>query len=808
MVRTRCAGIGVVLLVAAALTAGEAPAPHETLVLSGATIRTMTDAGDFVGTVVIRDGKIVALGPKVQAPAGANVINVGGCTITPGLIDAHGSLGLNPGAASESGRDASLDILDAVDPFSDDWHAAARQGVTAVYVQPAAGGNLGGSGAVLRVCGGDCADALSVRSPAGIQVSLGAAPQAPAAQNDQVAQFLRQRGFQGQLPGQAPATPPPSTTLTRYAQYEQVRGQFDAAKQYAADKPTRRELPKELLLRAIKGEIPIRIEIHTEDDVRNALKLGSEFGLKATFEHVDRVRPLPEEFRSGHAPLVIGPLLGTKPSGETRRLALDGRQFALGTFGAEPRDTASLRLHAAVSIFAGYPRERVLRALTADAADLLGIGDKLGRIAVGRAADLAVFAGDPLDASTPVRMTISQGHVTHNEPVSAVATSPSVGTSQLPAKLPASYVIKTTRLLQQSGEFAPGELHVADGKINGRDQVASVPIFDVGDAPVTPGLVAAHVSIGGELNADADAAQLRAMDGLTADDLRFRGCRDAGFLTAVAAPNALNVIGGTMEVVRASDDGFPAVGVKFVLTAAARNAERTPISLAGQVELIDARLRGEPSETNLYLPPSIRKSLFAERDRVMESVRTRRLMACFEVQTRAETEAALRLINEHKLRGALLMPRDTEELKDDVFAGGVSVAVVIARLKARDSERAVRGLVEAGMVGVPLALAGEPFEMRVSAALLANAGLPRSLARRSLLGHAAFGLPAGAGRLNTGDAADFVIWSADPLDPSAQPTAIVAKGERQTIAVGDDGATNDPRRPATATPGRTGRRGR
>src|SRR5262249_10850840 len=147
-----------------------------------------------------------------------------------------------------------------------------------------------------------------------------------------------------------PAAPPASTTLSRFAQYEQVRGQLSAAKEFGADKPNRRELPKELLLRAIKGEVSVRIEIHTEDDGRNALKLASEFGLKTTFEHVDRVRPMPEEFRSTQASLVIGPLLGTKPSGETRRLALDGRKFALGTFGAEPRDTASLRLHAGIAV--------------------------------------------------------------------------------------------------------------------------------------------------------------------------------------------------------------------------------------------------------------------------------------------------------------------------------------------------------------------------------------------------------------------------------------------------------------------------
>src|SRR5205085_11334586 len=116
-------------------------------------------------------------------------------------------------------------------------------------------------------------------------------------------------------------------------------------------------------------------------------------------------------------------------------------------------------------------------------------------------------------------------------------------------------------------------------------------------------------------------------------------------------------------------------------------------------------------------------------------------------------------------------------------------------------------LVELAKSG-PVALAGDPAEMRISAAWLANAGLPRPLARRALLGHEALGLPAGAGRLNSGDAADFVIWTGDPLDPASRPSAVVAKGERQPIAASDDALTNDPRRPAATTPARTGRRGR
>src|SRR5262249_31036160 len=158
------------LLIALATVQGDEPAKEKTpLVLTGALIHTQTESRTFVGTIVIRGGKIAAVGSRVDIPLGAKTIDASKCVITPGLIDAQGMLGWKAAAAGETGRDATLDILDAVDPFSDDWRDAARQGITAVYIQPSANGNLGGAGAVLRICSGDCADSLALRARAGVQ---------------------------------------------------------------------------------------------------------------------------------------------------------------------------------------------------------------------------------------------------------------------------------------------------------------------------------------------------------------------------------------------------------------------------------------------------------------------------------------------------------------------------------------------------------------------------------------------------------------------------------------------------------------
>jgi imidazolonepropionase-like amidohydrolase len=800
MGRQRILAFGSILVFVITLNSAESPAPAPApearpIALVGGMIRTQSDLGDFVGTIVVRDGKIAALGANVAAPADALVIDASKFVITPGLIDANGMLGVHAGAARESGSAAGLDIIDAVDPFADDWRDAARQGVTAVYAQP--NGSLGGSGAVLRVGPGPNAPAIAVKSPAAIQAALGQAPtaQAPAA-NPQLAEAMARFGI---APPPQPAGPPPSSnSLTRFAQAEQLKSQLDGARRYGESKTARRDAAKALLLKAIKKEIPIRLEVHHEDDIRNALKIGNDFGLRIVWEHIERAAVIPEDFAAAKAGIVLGPILGGKLTDAVRKVALDGRKIAIGTFGDEPRATAGLRLHAAAAVAAGMPRDAVLKALTSDAAELLGVSDKFGRLSVGRVADLVAVAGDPLDPSAPVRLTISQGVVTHNDAKIEPAPQPIAATPSLPEQLPPRFVLKTNRLMNFAGDFAPGELVIESGKISERvPSGIEIPTFDLGEAPVTPGLVAGHVGFESETSPDADAAHLRAADGLAFSDRRIRGYRDAGFLTAVIAPGSTNVIAGGAAAVPTYEPGRSTdVGLKFVLTPSARSRDRFPASLAGQFEFIDQRLRGEPSETNLFLPLAVQTTLLAERERPMTAVRDKKLTAWFEASNRAEIRDALRLISEHKLKAVLLMPRNVEELTDEIRAAGV--AVVVGRQRPNDSELTTRGMVALGQANVPMAFGGDVNDLRVGAAWLVNAGLPRPVARRALTGQpaTAFGLPPKTGQLIPGESADLVVWDGDPIDTASKPVAVVAQGQRVVAGPDDD----EPKK-RTATPG-------
>jgi imidazolonepropionase-like amidohydrolase len=769
-----CAGV----LIGADREEGAPLPPAQPIALVGGFIRTQTEAGDFVGTIVIKDRQIVAMGPKFAVPADAKSIDVSGHVITPGWIDSRSVMWLNAGAARESGRDGSLNIIDGIDAYADDWRDAARQAVTAVYVQPHSSGSLGGGGAVLRVGPTVTAEELVIRHPAGVQASLGTAGAAPTPAPNPLADALAR--FGRTAPPQPTPAPTGANSLTRYAQFEALRGQFEAAKKYGESKPAQKDAGKELLLRAMKKEMPVRLEVHHEDDARNSLKL-SDLGVRLVLERLDRLKSMPEELTTSSNAVAVGPLVGVKKTAELRKLALDGRKFVIDTFGDEPRATNWLRMQASAAIADGYPRDRVLQSVTCDAAELLGAGDKLGSLAAGRVADLVVFAGDALDPSVPVRMTISQGVVTYENPKAEVAASHIAAKSSLPDHWPASFILKTSRLLNDNGEFAPGELFVDSGKIAARGATSSsTPTIDVGDAPVTPGLVLAQADVGGELTPDADAGHLRASDGVHSDDARWQALRDSGFLTAIIAPSTANVVAGMAGTLRTAEtETAMDSGMKFVLSASARNSERYPVSLVGQIELISARLRGSASHTELYIPSALQAKLVAQREENIRDVRSGSTNAYFEAHTCAEVRAALRLIKEYRLRGVIVQPRQVEEIADEIHTA--NVPVIIGPVRSSDSEKTRTGLAQLGKSGVPVAFgSGDAVEIRNTAAWLGNAGLPRNAARRGLVAQPAeaFGLPAGTGRLSPGDAADFVVWDGDPLDPGSRPRGVFSQGQR------------------------------
>ena len=102
-------------------------------------------------------------------PGQTDILDITGMIVTPGLIDCRSTLWLTSMAIEEAASDAGLDVLDGIDPHSDDWREVALQGVTAVYVQPSSRGLLGGRGAVLRVGPAETVEDIVLKANAAAQ---------------------------------------------------------------------------------------------------------------------------------------------------------------------------------------------------------------------------------------------------------------------------------------------------------------------------------------------------------------------------------------------------------------------------------------------------------------------------------------------------------------------------------------------------------------------------------------------------------------------------------------------------------------
>jgi imidazolonepropionase-like amidohydrolase len=819
------------------------PAGPGVLALVGGRVLTQTDQGTVEGTVLVRDGTIAAVGSGVAVPPGATRIDVTGFVVTPGLIDARSTLGLSGAEAREGAGDGSLDVLDGIDPHDEDWKEVIRQGVTAVYVQPANSGVLGGRGAVLRVGPAEAVEDLVLKAGAGAQAALGTA-MAAAPVADRTPAFGRR--IRGETPAAEPdQTPAPATgngnALTRFAQYEQLKRTLEAARKYDEErtkqeeadrkkgtppaKASRPDPTREFLRRVVRGEVPLRLEAHREDDVRNALRLAEELHLRVIVEGVSNPRDAAGGVVRRKLPLVLGPFVEfddapayrkDRPADWPKALLTPETRWALGTFSSQPRGSRLLRAHAAAAVALGIEPGRVLRAMTRDAADLLGVGDRLGTVAAGKQADLAVFAGDPLDPAVPVRLVVSAGKVVFQDavrPEPAPASLPATAhvALGLPERLPKRYALKTQRLLGEDGNPQPGMVLIDDGKVTGLGSAVpvsnGVPTYDLGAAVLTPGLVAGPNSLGLaaaiEDVAEADAGQVRAADAYDPQQRPIRELLAGGFTTALLVPGSANVIGGSAGAVRfgTAEPFLGDAGLKIVLTESARGVGRAaaeqpdevtnllprrlrggparyPGSLAGQVELVEQVLSGKAPGTDLYLPRPVREQIQAERRRQIAALRERKLVACIEAHSRPEVAAALQLIGRFELRGVLIGPEEVTPFADEMKRLGVGV--VARPVQAGDYDRQALDMARAAPAGVPVAFgAGSAEQLRLTAALLVNAGLPREVAWRGLTGTGGqiLGLPPGAGRLAPGAPADLVVWDGSPLDLRSRPLRVLVDGK-------------------------------
>lgn len=375
------------------------------LALTGGTVLTMAGPALQGGTVLIEGGKIVAVGERVPVPAAATVIDAAGRYVTPGIIDAHTHLGVYTEAYAWAGEEVNetskpttpeMDVVDAINPDDAGLADAVAGGVTTVMVAPGSANPVGGQCTVIKTRRRASVEEMLLKRHAGLKIAFGENPR-------------RVYGEQKKAP------------VTRMATAALVRETLLKAKDYlarAGEKDWKFDLGLEAAARVLRGEMPLRAHAHRADDIVTALRIAAEFGVEVIVEHATEGHNIAGLLAARQARLVVGPNLTTRSKLELKDrsfaapavLADHGVRFAL--MSDHPvLPAAFLPVYAGLAVRFGLPEEQALKAITAEAADILGVGDRVGRIAAGLDADLVVWDGPPLAVTSRPRLVILDGAV-------------------------------------------------------------------------------------------------------------------------------------------------------------------------------------------------------------------------------------------------------------------------------------------------------------------------------------------------------------------------------------------------------------
>lgn len=372
-------------------------------------IKTM-EGRDFAdGYIEIRDGKIAALGDMKDCPRmEGQVLDVEGSLVMPGIIEAHCHMGITEEKKGMEGDDCNENVnpvtpylraIDAINPMDAAFRDAMQAGITSAMIGPGSANVVGGQFAFVKTHG-RCIDDMIVKAPAAMKVAFGENPKV---------------NYSGQ--GVSPST--------RMAIAALLREELTKAQAYREKREKNsgeeKDFRYECWLPVLRGEIPLKAHAHRADDILTAVRIAREFHLRMTLDHCSEGHLIMEELKTAGFPAIVGPDMASRNKIEVQNMAFKtaGLLSEHGILTAVTTDHPVSKIQflpvcAGLAVKAGMSPEEGLRSITINAAKICGVDERVGSLAPGKDADIAIFTGNPTEVFTRTLYTLIDGEIVYS----------------------------------------------------------------------------------------------------------------------------------------------------------------------------------------------------------------------------------------------------------------------------------------------------------------------------------------------------------------------------------------------------------
>lgn len=366
------------------------------------------------GWIEIENGKIIAVEEGSPDVVGTEDLDGQGKLLIPGFIDAHTHLGIIENGIDFEGDDCNeatdpftpqLRTIDGINPMDRCFEEAYKRGITSAVVAPGSANPCGGEIIAVKTYGRRVDDMII--KPVGIKFALGENPKRVYNDRDE-------------------------TPVTRMATAALIREGLTKAKRYLADIDAYEidkenndmpefDLKNHALIPLLRREISAHFHCHRADDMFTAVRIAKEFDLKLVIVHATEGHLIADILGTEKLSAISGPVICDRCKPEMKGLELKNTAELIknGVKTSICTDHPVIPIQylpasAAMAVKGGLDSDSALEAITINAAEIAGIDDTTGSIAVGKDADLQLYCGNPLDIMNDPELVMINGKVLNN----------------------------------------------------------------------------------------------------------------------------------------------------------------------------------------------------------------------------------------------------------------------------------------------------------------------------------------------------------------------------------------------------------